>query len=145
MPPRVASRLPVKQASVLNLSTENSPEDLALTTDFFFLVPPVTLEPIGKMGLVLAADPEGKQKGLKVNDISPAGKAGQAGVQKGDILLAINDTAVNSMEDVQLILMNFQAGDQVKLRLRRQNKKQQPEEKELELELSNLEKHKMVP
>jgi len=145
MPPRVASRLPVKQASVLNLSTENSPEDLARTTDFFFLVPPVTLEPIGKMGLVLAADPEGKQKGLKVNDISPAGKAGQAGVQKGDILLAINDTAVNSMEDVQLILMNFQAGDQVKLRLRRQNKKQQPEEKELELELSNLEKPKMVP
>ncbi len=145
MPPRVASRLPVKQASVLNISNENSPEDLARTTDFFFLVPPVTLEPIGKMGLVLATDQEGKQKGLKVNDISPAGKAGQAGVQKGDILIAINDTAVNSMEDVQLILMNFQAGDQVKLRLLRQNKQQQQEEKELELELSNLEKHRMTP
>jgi len=145
MPPRVASRLPVKQASVLNLSSENSPADLALTTDFFFLVPPVTLEPIGKMGLVLAADKEGKQKGLKVNDISPAGKAGQAGVQKGDLLLAINGTAVNTMEDVQLMLMNFQAGDQVKLRLLRQNKKQQPEEKELELELSNLEKLRIHP
>jgi uncharacterized iron-regulated protein len=145
IPPRVTSRLKVNQASVLNLSAEDTPADISQTTDFFFLAPPVTLEPVGKMGLVLAEVKEGEKKGLKINDISPLGKAGQAGVQKGDILIAINNSAISSMEDVHLTLMDKQAGDHVKLRILRQNERQQKEEKEVDLELSNLEMTKPAP
>ena len=138
IPPRVASRLKVNQASVLNLSVEDTPADISQTTDFFFLAHPVTLEPVGKMGLVLTEVKEGEKKGLKINDISPLGKAGQAGVQKDDILLAINNSAISSMADVLLALMDKQAGDHVKLRILRQNEREQKEEKEVDLELSNL-------
>ena len=145
IPPRVASRLKVTQASVLNLSVEDTPADISQTTDFFFLAPSVTLEPVGKMGLVLTEVKEGEKKGLKINDISPLGKAGQAGVQKDDILLAINNSAISSMADVLLALMDKQAGDHVKLRILRQNERQQKEEKEVDLELSNLEMTKPAP
>ncbi|MCX5871387.1 MAG: ChaN family lipoprotein [Deltaproteobacteria bacterium] len=145
IPPRVASRLKVSQASVLNLSAEDTPADISQTTDFFFLAPPVTLEPVGKMGLVLAEVKKGEKKGLKIKDISPLGKAGQAGVQKDDILIAINNSAISSMEDMHLILMDKKAGDHVKLRILRQNERQQKEEKEVDLELSNLEMTKPAP
>jgi uncharacterized iron-regulated protein len=141
IPPRVASRMKVSQASVVNLNAENRVADINLTTDFFFLADPVDLEPVGKMGLVLAVAEvkKGEKKGLEINEISPLGKAGQAGVQKDDILIAINNAAISSMEDVRLALMDSQAGDHVTLRLLRQNERQQTEEKEVEMELSNLE------
>jgi len=145
IPPRVASRLQVNQASVLNLSAEDTPADISQTTDFFFLAPPVTLEPVGKMGLVLAEVKEGEKKELKINDISPLSKAGQAGVQKDDILIAINNSIISSMADVHLTLMDKQPGDHVKLRILRQNGQQQTEEKEVDLELSNVEMTKPAP
>ncbi len=145
IPPRMASRLKVNQASVLNLSTEDTPADISQTTDFFFLAPPVTLEPVGKMGLVLAELKDGEKKGLKISEFSPMGKAGQAGVQKDDILIAINNTAISSMEDVRLTLLDNPVGEHVKLRILRQNEQQQTEEKEVELELSNLETSKPHP
>ncbi|MBW6520180.1 MAG: ChaN family lipoprotein [Desulfoarculaceae bacterium] len=138
IPPRMASRLKVSQASVLNLSAEDTPADIAQTTDFFFLAPPVSLEPGGKMGLVLDVQ-EGEKRGMKISDISPLGKAGQAGVQKDDILIAINNSAISSMADIHLILLDKKAGDHVTLRLLRPNKRQQQEEKEVDLELFNPE------
>ncbi|MDD3813006.1 MAG: ChaN family lipoprotein [Desulfocapsaceae bacterium] len=144
IPPRVASRIEVRQASVVNLSAGDTGEDLHQTTDFFFLAAPVDLEPVGKMGLMLAEMQEGGKKGLKINDISPLGKASQAGVLKNDILIAINNTTISSMEDVRIILMDKQAGEHVKVRIQRQDG-QQTEEKEVELELSNLEMPKSHP
>jgi uncharacterized iron-regulated protein len=145
IPPRVASRIEVSQASVLNLSAENRLADISQTTDFFFLADPVDLEPVGKMGLVLTEVKEGDKKGLKISDISPQGKAGKAGLQKDDILIAINSTTINSMEDVRLTLLNNRVGDHVKLRILRQKEGQESEEKEVELELSNLEMTKPHP
>ena len=138
IPPRLASRLEVSQATVLNLSSQDRQPDLSRTTDFFFLAPPVALEPVGRMGLVLVAVTEGEDGGLKINDISPHSKATQAGVQKDDLLIAINNTAIHSMADVHLTLLDKQAGDHVQLRLLRPGKRQQ-EEIEVELELFNPE------
>jgi len=97
------------------------------------------------MGLVLTEVKEGDKKGLKISDISPQGKAGKAGLQKDDILIAINSTTINSMEDVRLTLLNNRVGDHVKLRILRQKEGQESEEKEVELELSNLEMTKPHP
>jgi membrane-associated protease RseP (regulator of RpoE activity) len=145
IPPRVASRIKVKQASVVNLSGEHRGADMNQTTDFFFVADPVDLEPVGKMGLVLTELKQGEQKGMKIKEISPLGKAAQAGVQKDDRLIAINNATITSMEDVRIMLMDKQAGDHVTLCIQRQNKRQQTEEKELELELSNLEMAKPHP
>jgi uncharacterized iron-regulated protein len=145
IPPRVASRIKVTQASVLNLSAENNLANLAQTTDFFFLADPVDLEPLGKMGLVLSEKKEGEKGGMKISDISPQGKAAQAEVQKNDVLVAINNTAINSMADVQLALMDKLAGEKVKLHILRQDTKQLTETKEVYLELSNLEAAKPHP
>ncbi len=139
IPPRVAGRIKVRQASVVNLSDENGMAAINQTTDFFFLEDPVELEPVGKMGLVLTEVKKGGKEGMKIDQISPLGKAAQAGVKKGDILIAINNSPINSMEDVLLALLDARAGDHVTLRILRQNKRQQPEEKEVEVELSNLE------
>ncbi len=145
IPPRVANRIEVSQASVLNLSAESSLANIHQTTDYFFLAEPVDLEPVGKMGLVLAENKEGEKKGLKISEISPHGKAGQAGIQKDDILIAINNSAISSMEDVRLTLLDNQAGEHVKIRLLRQDEEQQTEEKEVDLELSNPEAFKPHP
>ncbi|MFH2124761.1 MAG: ChaN family lipoprotein [Pseudomonadota bacterium] len=139
IPPRVASRIKIGQVSVVNLSADESGEDLHQTTDFFFLAAPVDLEPVGKMGLILTETQESEKEGLKINDISPRGKASQAGVFKNDILIAINNTTVSSMEDVRILLMDKQAGEHVKLRIQRKNDRHQTDEKEIDLELSNLE------
>ncbi|MER3457600.1 MAG: hypothetical protein C4309_02165, partial [Chloroflexota bacterium] len=45
--------------------------------------------------------------------------AAQAGLQRGDILLKINDTAVNSYKDLVNALANLTAGDQVTLTITR--------------------------
>jgi len=94
---------------------------------------------------VLTEMQEGEKKWLKINDISPLGKASQSGVQKNDILIAINNATISSMEDVRIILMDRQAGDHVRLRIQHQNERQQTEEKEVEVELSNLEMPKAHP
>lgn len=144
IPPRVASRIEVNQASVLNMSSENNLAGIQQTTDYFFLADLVDLEPVGKMGLVLTEIKEGEQKGLKISEISPQGKAGQAGVQKDDILIAINNAAISSMEDVRIALVDNSVGDRVKLRILRQNE-QETEEKEIEVELSNMDAPKNHP
>jgi uncharacterized iron-regulated protein len=145
IPPRVASRIEARQASIVNINAEDTGRDLHQTADFFFLADPVDLEPVGKMGLVLTEMQEGEKKWLKINDISPLGKASQSGVQKNDILIAINNATISSMEDVRIILMDRQAGDHVRLRIQHQNERQQTEEKEVEVELSNLEMPKAHP
>jgi len=145
IPPRVARRIAVNQATVINLNSGNPQADLPQTADFFFVADPVELEPVGKMGLVLTENKEGEKKGLKISDISPHSKAGQAGIKKDDILMAINNTPANTMEDVRLLLMDYRPGDRVTIRIQQRNELLQPEENEVELELSNPEIGKPHP
>lgn len=146
IPPRVARRLAVSQATVVNLHSASRQDDIRQTADYFFLTDPVDLEPLGKMGLVLTDGKVDGKSGLTINDISPHSKAGQRGIiEKGDILLAINGATVNTMEDVRLALMDHRPGDRVTLRVQRQTGKSEPMEKEVELELSHPEAGKPHP
>jgi len=54
----------------------------------------------GRLGLALAARPDGS--GLVVQGVS--GPAQRAGIQRGDVLLAVNGRAVQSVEQVQKTL-----------------------------------------
>lgn len=58
---------------------------------------PVTPEVAKQLGL-------SENEGLLVTDVDPAGPAAEAGIARGDVLLEIDRTAVNSTEDVQSAL-----------------------------------------
>ena len=51
--------------------------------------------------------------GLYINSVDPDGPAGQAGIEPGDILLALDDQRIESQEDLDRFLFNHQVGDTV--------------------------------
>lgn len=116
IPPRMARRLTVKQASVAGISTSYAMEDARKRFDFLFFVKERPLPERAIIGVILDdSDPDG----LKLIDFSPHGKAKEAGLQKGDILVSIDGIAITEMADIKLALMDFSPGDQIELGLRR--------------------------
>jgi aminopeptidase N len=119
IPPRVTRRLAVSQASVLNILSENAPADAADMADFFFLVQPVSLPPAAKLGIVLEPmGTEGSSR-LQITSLSPHGKAGVAGLKEKDILLAINNHPVYTMDDVRIAMIDVEQGDTITVKIRR--------------------------
>lgn len=57
------------------------------------------------------------ESGLVVVVVTPNGPAAAAGVKRGDILLKVNDTAVNTVADLRTILKSVKVGDVLKLSL----------------------------
>lgn len=53
--------------------------------------------------------------GFWVQDVIPNGPADQAGLQQGDILLAINGASVTDAESIRAILRQFSPGDKVQI------------------------------
>ena len=51
--------------------------------------------------------------GLYINSVDPDSPAGQAGIEPGDILLALDDQRIESQEDLDRFLFNHQVGDTV--------------------------------
>lgn len=117
IPPRLARRLPVRQASVLNLDGGGSQADLDRIADYFFLAEDQNLTESPKIGIIL--DP-GKKDGipfLKISAISPHGKAGVAGLAVGDTLKSINGLAVHDMADLHLALLDTKNGENIGIKI----------------------------
>ena len=57
------------------------------------------------------------EAGIVIVAVDPDSPAAKAGVKRGDILLSIDDTAVNTHSDLSRALSDHQAGDEVKLTL----------------------------
>jgi S1-C subfamily serine protease len=60
-------------------------------------------------------------KGTIVQEVIPNSAAAKAGLQEGDVITAINDTAVNSPEDLVNAIKNHQPGDKVNIAYMRSN------------------------
>jgi serine protease Do len=65
----------------------------------------------------------GDQKGAIVADISPGGPSSRAGVQVGDIVVAVNGVAVKSSSDLTRQVARVRAGDVLRLDIFREGKK----------------------
>jgi aminopeptidase N len=141
IPPRLARRIDVDQASVLNIYADNSPINPNIQADYFFLAEPVFLESKGKIGIILdpKKDEDGKEH-LRISDLSHAGKAKEAGIKEDDIIVSINGKTANNMEDVGILMMDSRAGDTLKLTVLRKDESGELQEKEISVELSNLTK-----
>ena len=64
-------------------------------------------------------------RGAYVNDVSPNTPAAQAGIEKGDVILAINAETVDSAHPLSVILLDFTPGETVSATINRNGTERQ--------------------
>lgn len=114
IPPRVARRLPVSQAVVVNSVGAKTESESA---DFIFFSSPASLSPFPLLGVML--DDTEDEEGVLVTALNPQGQAKEAGIKEKDIILAIDSEPVNDMEDVKIAMLYKDESDAVMVRVRR--------------------------
>ncbi len=117
IPPRMARRLPVQQASVLNIYNDSAPADLAQVADYYFLATPAELPESPKIGIVLVAETKNDQTFQKINQLSPHGKAAAAGLKEGDILKEVNGYPVSDMADLRIAMLGTTTGETINIKV----------------------------
>ncbi|MCF6290336.1 MAG: ChaN family lipoprotein [Desulfobacterales bacterium] len=114
IPPRLARRLDVAQAVVVN---NDGREIDPATADYHFFSPPASLKPLPLIGVQLSEEPD--RAGAVVTDLSPHGQAGKTGIRKNDLIIAIDDEPVTAVEDVKIIMLYKEDSESVRVRVRR--------------------------
>jgi uncharacterized iron-regulated protein len=133
IPPRVARRLPMQQAVVVNAeASENADPDAA---DYLFFSPTITLPPAPLLGVMLKETED--DSGALVADLSPQGQAREAGIKKGDIIIAIDNEPIKDVEDVKIAMAFKEGRESVRVRLKRPHLLLADEELELEVDLKS--------
>jgi len=59
------------------------------------------------------------QKGFALMGVAPGGPADKAGIKAGDVIIQVGDQKIGSLDDFDLALRKFAAGDQVDVTVRR--------------------------
>jgi S1-C subfamily serine protease len=57
---------------------------------------------------------------VKIQDFVPESVSEKAGLKKGDLLLALDDTKIGSIDDVKIFLLYKKKGDTVTVRVMRE-------------------------
>lgn len=65
----------------------------------------------------------GTLTGVYVNDVSEDGAAAEAGLQKGDVIIAIDGTTIEKFGELQEVLVNHRPGDKISVTYLRNKKK----------------------
>ncbi|MBU0676093.1 MAG: ChaN family lipoprotein [Proteobacteria bacterium] len=112
IPPRVYRRIDLAQSVILNAAQE---ETTAATADYLIFSPAVAMP----SGVVLGVMLKETDKGLLIEKLSPHGKAGDSGVKAEDIILALDDRPVKTVEDLKIILLYKEKGDTIRVRVKR--------------------------
>jgi aminopeptidase N len=121
IPPRVARRVGVKQASVLNVYSSSGSENLAGIADYYFFSQYEELPEKPRIGIVLnTPDSKENEKRLVIEQLSPHGKAGEAGLLIGDVLVKVKGVPVSSMAGLQAIMLDSRAGDTITVEVLRE-------------------------
>ncbi len=120
IPPRVARRITVPQASVINITDENAPANLAEVADYYFFSTSSELPESPKIGITLEEMTKNKQRFLKITGLSPHGKAAAAGLLQDDIITEINGFAVADMADLHIAMQNTRVGQTINVRIKRE-------------------------
>jgi len=144
IPPRVKRRVNIEQSSLLNIYDASGPENLAAIADFFFLATASDLPETPRIGIVLTPVVNDEEKYLKISQISPHGKAGEAGLLSGDILVSVNNEPIEEMADLRIAMLGTRSGDTVEIKILR-SENNEPIEKTFPVELSNPRQPMMHP
>jgi len=128
VPPRVARRIEVAQAVILNVEMR---EVDAETADYLVFSSPAQLPGVAIIGVVLK-DADGK---VVVDKLSPHGQAGKSGIKAGDIILALDGKSVDSVEELKIIMFYKKKGESVMVRVKRGHRLWPDTEREIEVPL----------
>ncbi len=121
IPPRVERYLPIRQSTIVNISSQDQYANLGNIADYYFMEHVSSLPPPAKIGIVLEQIKTGDTSQLKIDAFSPHGKAEEKGLQKNDILLAINGNPVYDMDDVRITMLDVEPGQSVTVRIKRKD------------------------
>ncbi|MFA6499343.1 MAG: ChaN family lipoprotein [Desulfurivibrionaceae bacterium] len=115
IPPRVARRLPaILQAVILNSENEELDQTEA---DYLIFSKPVELPPAAILGVMLGETSEGPL----VQGLSEKSKAGAAGIKEKDVILALDDEPIATIDDLKIILLGKEIGKPVTVRIKRKS------------------------
>lgn len=112
IPPRVARRIPVQQSVLVTVKEGDLAPDEA---DYVFFSPPVRRPESPKIGVML----EEKDEGVTIVGLSPHGAAKKARLAKDDIILAIDDQEVKTVEDLKISLVYKEKGQTITVKVLR--------------------------
>jgi aminopeptidase N len=133
IPPRVYRRLPIRQAVAINHDpgTEADPE----AADYLFFSPAAALPPLPLLGVMLAETDD--KTGARVADLSPQGQAKEAGIKKGDTIIAIDNEPIKEIEDIRIAMVFKEGFDSVRVRVKREHALRPDEELDFAVSLQN--------
>ncbi|MDF1614603.1 ChaN family lipoprotein [Desulfurivibrio dismutans] len=114
IPPRLARRLPVTQKVILPVREQPAPSAAA---DYFFFTQPQSLPDQPLLGVRIRDHEE--TAGALVAGLSPHGKARGAGIQEGDLIIALNEWEITGANDLRIAMLYQQAGQTVNVRVLR--------------------------
>ncbi|NOR10444.1 MAG: PDZ domain-containing protein, partial [Desulfovibrionaceae bacterium] len=113
MPPRVARRVDVEQAVVVNVK-ENELEEAA--ADYAFFSPPIERRLSPLLGVMLKEGDEG----MTIAGFSHGHSgAKNAGLKEDDIILSMDGEEIKTIEDIKLSLLYKDYGDTVTIQVKR--------------------------
>ncbi|MBA3002401.1 MAG: PDZ domain-containing protein [Desulfurivibrio sp.] len=115
IPPRVARRLPnIRQAVIVN---SEGGELEHTEADYLIFSRNVELPPPTVLGVMLSSTAEGPQ----VEGLSEKSKGGAAGIRVKDVILALDDSPVATIDDLKIILLSKEIGNTVTVRIKRKS------------------------
>jgi len=109
IPNRIKRRIDVEQFSIL-ISEDFLPVSGNIA-DFLVLSSEKSLEPVGLIGALL----ETEDKRVVIKDFSHNSAVKDAGVEKGAVIIGVNDETVESFADFKLAIMDKKRGDSIEL------------------------------
>ncbi|MFZ5776064.1 MAG: ChaN family lipoprotein [Thermodesulfobacteriota bacterium] len=113
IPPRVARRLPgISQAVAANADPDGQPTDAA---DYVLFSPPASLPAAPVLGVMLQRHADG----VEVLGFSEEGKAREAGIQEGDVIVGAAGRPVADLDDLKIILLDAAQDHPLPVRLKR--------------------------
>ena len=112
IPDRLTRRIQVSRAIVLNGFDGPFEPNMA---DFVLLAKAEALPAAGRLGVMLESDREG----LRISAFATDSAAQEAGLQRGDRIVSLNDSPVHEMADVELAMWDKQPGTHVKVEVKR--------------------------
>ncbi len=139
IPARVKRRLDIDQSVVTSAGQGMTGRETGYQADYLIYTRPLKLTPAPKVGVILEKETMDEQQELtrvRIKQISPHGKAGEAGLRENDLILTIDGEQIHDINDVRLAVFDKEAGDRVTVRVLRERTLFPDQELDIEVELS---------
>ena len=119
IPPRVARRVQVQQATVYNISGGSPPQNSRDVADYLFFSDTVELPPSLLMGITLREEEKSGSPTLVITGFTDTSQADEAGLKAGDRVQRIDGFPVTTMGDVRIGMTTRRQHDRVMVHIER--------------------------